>query len=219
MSAAGSGALDALEAAYAGAGYVLVVEGGGPTAFGGHACTAWSDADGEVPFADGLRRIAERASSLLCFGTCACWGGVPAAGPNPAEIVSVSEATGKETVNVGGCPPHPSWMVWALVQALLRKPMDLDQYGRPSHLYYRRLCDACPREHGPFAAEGMRCLERHGCHGEETLARCSAQLWNSGANWCVGANAPCLGCVNPDFPGERTVYAAWARGGRGRGRR
>ena len=26
------------------------------------------------------------------------------------------------------------------------------------------------------------------------------RLWNSGTNWCVGSNSPCIGCAEPGFP-------------------
>jgi hydrogenase small subunit len=38
-----------------------------------------------------------------------------------------------------------------------------------------------------------------GCKGPWTYADCGSILWNEGANWCIGNNAPCAGCTQPEF--------------------
>ena len=35
--------------------------------------------------------------------------------------------------------------------------------------------------------------------GPKTHGDCPTRLWNSNVNWCVGANAPCHGCTDPEF--------------------
>ena len=45
-----------------------------------------------------------------------------------------------------------------------------------------------------------QCLIALGCNGPGTYAPCPSMKWNNGANWCVDANANCLGCVEPTFP-------------------
>ena len=111
--------------------YILALEGGVPTRFNGGACYSWT-ADGvEVTFQDAVRSLAARAAQVLCIGTCSSFGGIPAAGPNPAGVVSARTLTGRATINVAGCPPHPNWMVWTIVQMLQGKPISLDSSGRP----------------------------------------------------------------------------------------
>jgi hydrogenase small subunit len=45
-----------------------------------------------------------------------------------------------------------------------------------------------------------------GCNGWKTYCDCPLRKWNSGGagqpgvNWCVGSNAPCIGCTQSDFP-------------------
>jgi len=108
MTAAGDLAVRAIEAAYARGGYVLAVEGGVPTAFGGAAGWAMTDASGhELTIAQAVRRYAARASAVVCMGTCAAWGGIPASGANPTATTGAGAFLRKPTVNIGGCPPHP----------------------------------------------------------------------------------------------------------------
>jgi hydrogenase small subunit len=40
------------------------------------------------------------------------------------------------------------------------------------------------------------------------MGNCPSTLWNGGVNWCINANAPCIGCTNPDFPDSRPLYQA-----------
>ena len=55
MAAAGQDAVAQAEAAYSKGGYVLAVEGGIPTAFGGKACYAWTYNGIEVTFESAVR--------------------------------------------------------------------------------------------------------------------------------------------------------------------
>lgn len=55
-------------------------------------------------------------------------------------------------------------------------------------------------------APNARCLKKAGCKGSRTKSDCSLRMWHSpgymqqGINWCVGAGAPCQGCVQNFFP-------------------
>jgi hydrogenase small subunit len=210
MTAAGASAVQALEATYAKGGYVLAVEGGVPTAFGGATCWALTDASGnDVTFAEAVRKYVARASAVVCMGTCASWGGIPASGPNVTGIRSVGAYTGKRTINIGGCPPHPDWMVWPIVQLILGKSIALDGAGRPAALFNRKVHDACPlrgTDEAKFWAQPNRCLKSLGCRGPETVAPCPSLKWNNGVNWCVGAGSPCLSCTSAEFPRREAFH-------------
>jgi NiFe hydrogenase small subunit HydA len=146
---------------------------------------------------------------LISIGTCSSFGGIPAAGPNPAGVVSLQALTGRKTINVSGCPPHPTWMVWTLVQLLQGKKLSLDSSGRPSAIYKSTVHSQCPNRGTSFAssfAQPNHCLRQLGCRGPQTGANCPVQKWNNGVNWCIGAEAPCLGCTSPDFPGTSRFY-------------
>lgn len=206
MSLAGESAVQRLLATYNAGGYVLVVEGGVPTAFGGSTCWAWSYQGRDVTFQEAVTQLSSRAAAILCAGTCASWGGMAAASPNPTGVKGVSQVTGRPTINISGCPPHPDWIVWTIAQLLLGRTVARDTYGRPSAIYNRSVHSVCPRrEHDEAERYGLDgyCLKELGCRGPETQAPCPTSLWNNGVNWCVGANAPCIGCTQPTFPGDR----------------
>jgi len=48
----------------------------------------------------------------------------------------------------------------------------------------------------------LKCLWMIGCRGPVTKADCPIRKWNGGVNFCISANAPCIGCVEPSFPGK-----------------
>jgi hydrogenase small subunit len=203
MSLAGDSAVSVVEKAYVKGGYILVVEGGVPTAFNGATCWAWTYKGQDVTFQKAVTDLASRAKTVISIGQCAAYGGVSAAAPNPTGIKSVQAVTGKKTLNIPGCPPHPDWVVWAIAQLLLNKTIRVDSYGRPTTIFNKTVHDNCPRreqdEAGRFGTDN-RCLEELGCRGPKTKAPCPDLKWNGGVNWCVGVNAPCYGCVEPNFP-------------------
>jgi hydrogenase small subunit len=206
MAGAGDQAVATAESMLAEGGgkYILVVEGGVPTAFDGAACIAWRNASGQnVTFLDAVRRYATNATAIVSVGTCAAYGGVSAASPNPTSVQSVSVATGLTTINIPGCPPHPDWIVAGLAALLADAPITLDAAGRPDAIYGTNVHTQCPRNGATTAsAYGVdrQCLRQLGCRGPNTTAQCPALLWNTGRNWCVDANAPCIGCTEPSFP-------------------
>ena len=203
-SAAGTTAVEALDAAYARGGYVLAVEGGVPTAFGGAAGWLLTDSAGnDVTIAQAVRKYASRAAAIVCMGTCAAWGGIPASRSNPTAVRSVGAYTGRKTINIGGCPPHPDWMVWPIVQVMLGRSIRTDSFGRPTSIYSRTVHDQCPlkeTDEAKYWAQPKACLKSLGCRGPETVAVCPSLKWNNGVNWCIGAGSPCLSCTSPSFP-------------------
>jgi len=214
---------------------VLVVEGAVPLAFGGRACIAYTYGGREVTFQEVVQSCAARAARIVSVGTCAAFGGIPAAGANPTQAVGVKTLTGRPVINVSGCPASPDWVVWTIVQLLLGRTIELDADSRPVALYGTTfqaaeaphiLHDKCPRNpalHGTSLAQQFgekgHCLERLGCRGPFTKARCEA-AWNGiagtepphlhAATWCIGVNAPCHGCVEKGFPGPQAFYEPYS---------
>lgn len=209
MAASGELAAQSAEAIYEEGSYLLVVEGGVPTAFDGAACQAWTVGGQELTFADLVTRFAERAAIVMNVGTCASFGGVAAAEPNPGAVQSVPEFTGLTTLNIAGCPPHPDWIAWGLTRLLDQERIRIDAEGRPFDLFSERLHDTCERillTETDVLGVDNHCQQPKGCRGQLCWAPCSSYHWNNGANWCVDANAPCIGCTEPDFP-NRDLYA------------
>jgi hydrogenase small subunit len=208
MGAAGDLAVESLNSTAAD-GCVLVVEGGVPRAFGGHTCTLYTEGGVDVTALDAVSRLAEGAIAILAVGTCASFGGVPGAVPNPTDIASVGEVTGRPVINIPGCPTHPEWVVWTIAQLLAGRTIRLDSSGRPRELFSRRIHDTCPFEDGREAhtyGQHLSCLEELGCRGPSAHGDCHIRRWNDGTSWCVEAGAICIGCTESGFPDSMSPF-------------
>ncbi len=211
MGAVGDSAVDILKQATSGD-FILAVDGGIPTAFEGNACMVWTENGQEVTALKAVQTLAPKAKAVVSVGTCASFGGVPAGNPNPTGIKSVRDASGRSTINIPGCPTHPDWIVWTVAQLLSGTTVALDSYGRPATLFSSEnmnVHERCPRDDSGeaqnFGEEG-RCLKELGCKGPRTQADCPVRKWNSGTNWCIGANAMCLGCTESGFPDKFSPF-------------
>jgi hydrogenase small subunit len=202
MGAAGDLAVQTLNQATAKP-YILAIDGGIPTAFDGHTCLLWTENGHEVTAKEAVTRLATDAAAILSIGTCASFGGIPAGNPNPTGIVSVGDLIGRPTINIPGCPTHPDWIVWTIANLLAGVVPELDERGRPREIFHEEIHKQCPRkgtgEAKIFGTAG-ECLKELGCKGPRTKADCHMRQWNNATNWCVGANAVCLGCTESGFP-------------------
>ncbi|MFH0924708.1 MAG: hydrogenase small subunit [bacterium] len=194
--------------------YVLAVGGSIPTNDDGLYCTIGEKEGHPVTVEHWVRKLGSSATAVLAIGTCASFGGIPAAPPNPTGAKSVSEILpGKTIINIPGCPPHPDWMVGTIAHVVLYGLPSLDAYKRPTMFFgsNRVIHDNCERrayfDEGKFARDLSEeyCLYELGCKGPVTNSDCSIRSWNNGVNWCVQAGAPCIGCCSPDFPGQKTA--------------
>jgi hydrogenase small subunit len=218
MAAAGSAAEAALAAAMKDnyGKYVLIVDGSIPTGAGGACCTAGGRSADMT-----LRAAAEGAAVILAVGTCAAFGGIPFANPNPTEAWPVSAiVAGKPIINVSGCPPIPEVITGTLLQYVTtgRLP-DLDENLRPRAYFGNTIHDRCYRrpfyDAGKFAKsfddEGARngwCLYELGCKGPTTYNACATMKWNDGVSFPIESGHGCLGCSEPDFWDKGSFYAA-----------
>ena len=200
--------------------YVLVVDGAVPTADGGVYGVVGERNGKPVTMQQRVEELAADALAVIAMGTCASFGGIPAAPPNPTGCVSVQKVLAaaninKPLINIPGCPPHPDWFVGTVASIILSglpKPEDLDDFLRPKAFYGKLIHENCPRrayfDEGKFAKkfgeEG--CLYELGCKGPITHADCPIRHWNSGTNWVIGAGAPCNGCTQPEFPNETAPF-------------
>ena len=108
--------------------YVLVVEGAIPTRDDGVYMQM-----GGRPAVQVLREVAAHAAAVIAIGSCASWGGVPSADPNPTGAVGVdSVVSGKPIVNLPGCPPNPyNLLALVLEYVTMGKLPELDEFSRP----------------------------------------------------------------------------------------
>ena len=192
--------------------YVLVVDGSVSTAEGG----IYSTNAGKTNLAT-LKEVAADAAAVLSVGTCAAFGGIPMAKPNPTGAVPVSEiVTDKPVINIPGCPPIPEAIAGTVAYIITFGQLpDLDHLNRPKAFFGDTIHDRCYRrpfyDKGLFAKsfddEGARngwCLYEVGCKGPVTYNACATLKWNGGVSFPIQSGHGCLGCSEPDF---------WDRGG------
>jgi len=186
--------------------FICVVEGAIPTKYDG----AYGKIAGKT-FLEIGKEICPKGAAVICMGSCACFGGIQAAAPNPGGYKGVGEALGIKTLNLSGCPPNPVNLIGTIVNyLLLGKLPDLDELGRPKFAYGKTIHDQCPRrshfEMGEFVAEfGSQeakdgwCLYELGCKGPETYNNCPTVKFHGGTSWPIQAGHPCIGCSEPNF--------------------
>jgi len=213
QAAAGHGAEEARMAAMeenAGE-YLLVVDGSIPV-----GNPAYSTIAG-ISNLEMLKETAANAFAIVAVGTCAAFGGLPHADPNPTGAVAVSDIiTDKPIINVSGCPPIPVVITGVLAHFLTFGAIpELDALGRPTAFFGQNIHDRCYRrpfyERGQFAEtfddEGARkgwCLYKLGCKGPTTYNACATLKWNAGTSFPIQSGHGCIGCSEPDF---------WDKGG------
>jgi hydrogenase small subunit len=214
MAAAGAAAEQAREQAIKDnyGKYVAIVDGSIPLADGGVYNTSAGKTAEQT-----LKESVEGAAAVIAIGTCAAFGGIPYAHPNPTGAVPVSEIVrDKPVVNVSGCPPIPAVITGTLLHYYTQGRLpDLDQHGRPLAFFGNSIHDRCYRrpfyDRGKFARtfddEGARngwCLYELGCKGPTTYNACATLKWNEGTSFPIESGHPCLGCSEPGF---------WDKGG------
>lgn len=188
--------------------YVLCVEGAVQAKENGDWCIIGEKDGKPVTMLQAVKDVGSKAAAILSIGTCAAYGGLPAADPNPSEAKSVADIVkGKPIINIGGCPPHPDWIVGTIAHYLLFKEVpELDSAGRPKMFFGRIIHDNCQRrqyfDNGIFAKNfgEMGCMLELGCKGPIAHCDSTTRLWNGGVNWCVKCGGVCLGCTEPEFP-------------------
>ena len=222
MAAAGELAVQAMEdtAKEKKGEYVLVVDGAVPTATDA-VYGAVGERNGKpVTMLQRVTELAQDALAVIALGTCASFGGIPAAAPNPTNaqpVKKVLDAAGinKPLINIPGCPPHPDWFVGTVASIILNglpTADDLDDLLRPKAFYGKLIHENCPRrayfDEGKFAKKfgDDGCLYELGCKGPITYADCPLRRWNNGTNWVIGAGAPCNGCTQPEFPDQTAPF-------------
>ena len=184
--------------------YVLVIEGAIPVKDGGIYCKIGGKTALEL-----ANTVAEKAGAIIAIGSCASWGGVPSADPNPTGATGAPEVLkGKTVVTIPGCPANPYNLLGVVLQyATFGTLPALDEQGRPKFAYGRTIHEHCPRrahfDAGRFAREygdpshrEGHCLYMLGCKGPATHANCSVLHFGEVVDaWPIGLGAPCFGCT------------------------
>ncbi|MDD5406351.1 MAG: hydrogenase small subunit [Sulfurovaceae bacterium] len=189
--------------------YILFVEGAVPLGMDGQYGTIGAKAE---TFKDHLIRLSSDAAAVIAVGSCATFGGIPAAAPNPTGAVGVMNVvSGKPIINIPACPANPANMVGVVLHYVLTgKLPELDSLLRPKFAFGYRIHDNCERrahfdageyveEWGDSGAKNNFCLYKMGCKGPMTFNNCSLIRYNEAVNWPVGVGRGCIGCSEPDF--------------------
>jgi len=194
--------------------YILAVEGAVPIGDEGTYCMV----DGR-PFVTALKEAAQGAAAIIEYGSCAAWGGIQAAKPNPTKSVSVSNViSGKPIIKVPGCPPIPEVMTGIVMHyALFGQLPPLDSQGRPKQFFGNRIHDTCYRR--PFFDSGMFvekfddagskagwCLYKLGCRGPEAYNSCGNMRWWNGLSYPIQSGHGCVGCSSNNFWDNDSFY-------------
>ncbi|MCZ7653956.1 MAG: hydrogenase small subunit [Rhodocyclaceae bacterium] len=210
--------------------YLLVVDGSIPLGNAGYSTIAG------ISNLDMLKETAAGAAAVIAVGTCAAYGGIPAALPNPTGAVPVSAIIkDKPVLNVPGCPPIPVVITGVLAHFLTFGGLpELDALGRPKAFYGESIHDRCYRrpfyDQGKFAEtfddEGARkgwCLFQARLQGPGHLQRLRHhQVEPEGVSFPIQSGHGCIGCSEPGFWDAGPFYKAAVhahRAGQGGGRR
>lgn len=177
----------------------------------------WTDQP--VPIAEWLRRLAPGAAAAIAIGTCATWGGVPAAIGNPTGSMGLMDflgadyrsALGLPVINIPGCAPvgdnfnETVAAIFMFLQGIGPLP-EFDELGRPGWLFKETVHRGCGRagyyEEGSFAEEygDPECLVEIGCWGPVVQCNMVERGAINGVGGCMSTGAICIGCTMPGFP-------------------
>ena len=101
-----------------------------------------------VPSSSWVSRMSKYAAAMIAVGTCATWGGIPAAAGNPTNSAGLMDFLGEDyrsalglpVVNIPGCAPQGDNMTETIAAVLLFLhgigPLpEFDELGRPAWLF------------------------------------------------------------------------------------
>ena len=195
--------------------YLVVVEGSIPLADDGVYCTI-----GGRTAIDIAKEVCGNAYATIAIGTCASFGGIPAAAGGITGAVGVDTAIPglQRLINLSACPANGANLVATIVHYLTFHEMPAtDDLKRPLFAHGGLIHDHCPKrahyDAGQFVEEwgdqGHQqgwCLYKMGCKGPDTSYNCPQVQWNDGTNWPIGVGHGCLGCAEPAFWDRMTPF-------------
>ena len=220
-----------------GAPYVVVLEGSVPddqafpenqgyySAMGAGGFDPNFETDQPNRVTDWLKRLAPGAAAYVAIGTCATWGGIPAAAGNITGSMGLMDYLGKDyrsalgvpVVNIPGCSPVGDNFTETVAAVLLflinQGPLpQFDELGRPAWLFSETVHRHCPKagyyEEGVFSEEygDNQCLVEIGCWGPVVQCNIVERGAINHMGGCMVAGGPCIGCTMPGFPDKYSPF-------------
>jgi hydrogenase small subunit len=217
--------------------YVVVLEGSVPddqslpedqgyySAMGAGGFDPESEGDQPNRVTGWLKRLCPGAAASVAIGTCATWGGVPAAAGNVTGSMSLMDFLGKDyrsalgvpVVNVPGCSPvgdNFTEVVAAVLMFLqgIGPLPEFDELGRPAWQFGETVHRHCVRagyyEEGVFAKEegDQECLVDLGCWGPVVQCNITERGAINHMGGCMVAGGACIGCTMPGFPDKFSPF-------------
>jgi hydrogenase small subunit len=188
--------------------FVLVLEGSvlDETRAGEGSFSRLGTEDGRaVTTAAWIDRLASRADAVVAIGSCATWGGIPAAAGSPTGAMGLEDYLGRDfrsgaglpIINIPGCAPSGEAFVESLISVLLHlarvAPLELDDERRPRWLYCEPAHPVPPRAAyvpaGTYVVKGRPAV---GCP-------VPSQGWMKRLGGCATVGGACIGCTARDF--------------------
>jgi hydrogenase small subunit len=220
-----------------GAPYVVVMEGSVPddqsipenqgyfSAMGAGGFDPDSDSEQPNRVTDWVRKMAPGAAAMVAIGTCATWGGIPAAAGNVTGSMSLMDYLGRDyrsalgvpVVNIPGCSPvgdnftETVAAVLMFLQGVAPLP-EFDELGRPAWLFGETVHRHCVRagyyEEGTFAKQegDPECLVDIGCWGPVVQCNITERGAINHMGGCMVAGGSCIGCTMPGFPDKFSPF-------------
>ncbi len=174
---------------------------------------------------DWIWALAPKAAASIAIGTCATWGGIPAAAGNITGSMGLMDFLGKDyrsalgvpVVNVPGCAPVGDNFTETLshvlqyIDGVLPLP-EFDELGRPAWMFGETVHRHCPKagyyEEGVFAEEpgDNQCLVEIGCWGPVVQCNIVERGAINHMGGCMVAGGACIGCTMPGFPDKYSPF-------------
>jgi hydrogenase small subunit len=178
-----------------------------------------------VTIANWVDRLATKAEAVIAIGSCASWGGIPAANGNPTGAKGLEDYLGRDfrsrggsdgsadsansfglpVINVPGCAPTGEGFIETLIYVFLHLarlvPLDLDEERRPRWLYNYDTYPSPPRLEYPPAV-GFDPLSR-------PAVKCPVPItgWSRSYGGCARVGGSCIGCTERGFADNHLALA------------
>ena len=138
------------------------------------------------PKKDLIAALGNKADYVFAMGTCAAFGGIPAAPPNPTEATGLQfththpgglfgaewrSRAGLPVLNLAGCPVDAATMLQTMGFVLKGMPLELDAYNRPL-----------------------------------TVAPCLADSFHKKCRTAEKVGYACYGCIGAKFPSNKPLF-------------